>query len=153
MLLGGLWHGSSWNFVVWGLIHGLLLSIEKLLQTNDNQSILRSISSRIYTYAMVCLAWVFFRSSDLNQAVTIFENIIIKHDIDFYRSTRDVFFTILFVLPLGIALDTFLYLNKIPLEFLGSKLKNGQLIAVVCVLIQLIFLFYSKSENFIYFQF
>jgi len=153
MLLGGLWHGSSWNFVVWGLIHGLLLSIEKLLQTTDNQSILRSIFSRIYTYTMVCLAWVFFRSSDLNQAVTIFENIIIKHDIDFYMSTRDVFFTILFVLPLGIALDTVLYLNKIPLEILGSKLKNGQLIAVVCVLIQLIFLFYSKSENFIYFQF
>ncbi|MGA2734227.1 MAG: MBOAT family protein [Syntrophobacteraceae bacterium] len=68
MLLGGLWHGASWNFVIWGGLHGLGLMIHKLYSDYLRP---RAFSSRPYacvswllTMAFVCVAWVFFRSTD-----------------------------------------------------------------------------------------
>ena len=159
MLLGGLWHGSSWVFVIWGLIHGLLLSIEKLFEIPSVHSRptvhsrLLSLLGQVYTYAFVCFAWIFFRSTDLEQSINILENIIFEHSISFHSADRSIFMNILLLLPLAIIFDRILYVKNIHLETLGSKLSQWQLIGLVCFFIQLCFLFYSKSENFIYFQF
>ena len=64
MLLGGLWHGASWTFVVWGALHGLYLAVERAIRLDspeDLGSVHRWVR-RIVTFQMVCLAWVFFRS-------------------------------------------------------------------------------------------
>lgn len=68
MLLGGLWHGASWNFVIWGGFHGTLLSIERLLLGNRPETAprwwlypFRAIS----TFGLVCISWVFFRAGTL----------------------------------------------------------------------------------------
>lgn len=63
MLLGGLWHGASWNFVFWGGYHGALLSLEragrgKIRQAEAWQNPLRAIA----TFVLVCIGWVFFRA-------------------------------------------------------------------------------------------
>uniref|UniRef100_E6VKA7 Probable alginate O-acetylase AlgI n=1 Tax=Rhodopseudomonas palustris (strain DX-1) TaxID=652103 RepID=E6VKA7_RHOPX len=67
-LLCGLWHGANWTFVVWGLIHGLFLILERL-----GLAALLARTPRLvqhaYTLAVVSLAWVFFRAADLTQAV------------------------------------------------------------------------------------
>lgn len=55
MLLGGLWHGASWNFVIWGGYHGLLLSIEKLIPGR------RRFTAPL-TFVLVTIGWVFFRA-------------------------------------------------------------------------------------------
>ncbi len=66
MLLGGLWHGASWTFVVWGLIHGVALIFSKLIETT-RESISRverwgrAASGWIVTLIVVHIAWVFFR--------------------------------------------------------------------------------------------
>lgn len=69
MLLGGLWHGASWNFVVWGGIHGLMLAAER---TRHRQSIYNRLPKLLrvaVTFAVVTFAWVFFRAEDLPSAL------------------------------------------------------------------------------------
>lgn len=69
MLLGGLWHGASWNFVIWGGIHGLLLGFERV---RGKQSVYHRLP-RVFrigaTFVIVLIAWVFFRAPDLTGAV------------------------------------------------------------------------------------
>ena len=76
MLLGGLWHGASWRFVVWGGLHGVYLALERLLrrfwggarwlERLPVQVLLMGI-----TYFFVCIAWVFFRAQDFSTAFTM----------------------------------------------------------------------------------
>ena len=68
MLLGGLWHGASWNFVIWGLIHGSYLVGERLLGLRTASG-WRALRLPVTTL-LVMLAWVPFRSPTLEQAGT-----------------------------------------------------------------------------------
>ncbi len=65
----GLWHGASWNFVIWGLVHGILLVFEGLFLGKIFLQI-PTIVSRIYTLIVVVTAWVFFRAEDLPQSIS-----------------------------------------------------------------------------------
>jgi len=67
MVLGGLWHGSTWNFVIWGMIHGVALMIERLLPNRDIHPMLRWL----ITFHVVCFAWVFFRSESFAAALDV----------------------------------------------------------------------------------
>ncbi|MBL0125038.1 MAG: MBOAT family protein [Betaproteobacteria bacterium] len=67
MLLGGLWHGAAWTFVVWGAIHGLMLAIERLTNYQPKPGMQRLVGTFV-TFNLVCISWVFFRSPDFNTA-------------------------------------------------------------------------------------
>lgn len=75
MLLGGLWHGSTWNFVVWGAIHGGAMIIERLVKADRDgfreQSRGGNLLGWIITFHVVCGAWVFFRSETLDGALDV----------------------------------------------------------------------------------
>jgi alginate O-acetyltransferase complex protein AlgI len=65
MLLGGLWHGASWTFVVWGGLHGLYLSIERVLRARFagyHPGPVTLLGLGLLTYALVNVTWVFFRA-------------------------------------------------------------------------------------------
>jgi alginate O-acetyltransferase complex protein AlgI len=73
MLLGGLWHGASWMFVIWGGLHGVYLAVERRLRAAFGEPAwtrvpLASVALALGTYALVCLTWVFFRSRDMASA-------------------------------------------------------------------------------------
>ncbi len=73
MFLGGLWHGAAWTFVVWGLLHGSYLVIERVFRVFfENKTWaghpLTRIVAGFATYGAVCIAWVFFRASDFTIA-------------------------------------------------------------------------------------
>lgn len=85
MVLGGLWHGAAWNFVLWGTLHGAGLSLERLF-SNRRESRLggpaRGIDGpqeshhsvwwrRLFTFHLVCLGWVLFRSDSLATAGSV----------------------------------------------------------------------------------
>jgi alginate O-acetyltransferase complex protein AlgI len=75
MLLGGLWHGASWNFVLWGAIHGGMLAFERA-QGRDSPYRRLPRSLRVgLTFFVVCLAWVFFRAKTLGQALSTFRSL------------------------------------------------------------------------------
>ena len=68
MLLGGLWHGSSWTFVVWGGMHGLLLAVERSLGGTSPYRLLPAPFRTALTFCLVLVSWVFFRAADLAAA-------------------------------------------------------------------------------------
>ena len=77
MLLGGLWHGASWTFVFWGLLHGVGLAVHRLVRGDKRaeraavRGLGATIASWTLTYAFVCVGWVFFRAPDFGTAALI----------------------------------------------------------------------------------
>lgn len=72
MLLGGIWHGAAWTFVIWGLIHGGVLALERALFAGREAAggFVGRLIGVLVTFHIVCLAWVFFRSETLDGALT-----------------------------------------------------------------------------------
>jgi alginate O-acetyltransferase complex protein AlgI len=71
MLLGGLWHGASWNFVIWGGMHGVALMVERMLGITGDRAggrRLPAVLAWLITFHFVCFTWVFFRSPTLEGA-------------------------------------------------------------------------------------
>src|SRR5207245_1571471 len=80
MLLGGLWHGASWNFVLWGAMHGFALAATRMWQRRAGaRAVARaralSILQGILTFHYVCLAWVFFRAEGFRRATTLLHQV------------------------------------------------------------------------------
>jgi alginate O-acetyltransferase complex protein AlgI len=67
--LTGAWHGASWNFIVWGLWHGLFLALERLAPVARALEALPRLARTLYTLAVVMVGWVFFRANDLTHAL------------------------------------------------------------------------------------
>lgn len=114
MLLGGLWHGAGWTFVIWGGIHGLYLVVNhtwraitnSLISRDRKKSTLNTIMARSITFFVVVISWVIFRSDNIDSALNLFSSMsgangiplpaILKHSlgesnfsllgIDFYYS-------------------------------------------------------------------
>ena len=80
MLLGGLWHGAAWTFVIWGALHGSYLVIERLtgidLRRPSEMGWVEMVARQVFTFHLVCLAWVFFRADSFAQATEICVRII-----------------------------------------------------------------------------
>jgi alginate O-acetyltransferase complex protein AlgI len=87
MTLGGLWHGASWTFVAWGVLHGLLLIVHRLFQDFCKMrprldSLLQSTAGtavrRLVTFACVAVCWVFFRATTFTAALTIVQRMVTR---------------------------------------------------------------------------
>jgi alginate O-acetyltransferase complex protein AlgI len=82
MLLGGLWHGASWNFIIWGALHGIALGIHKIWmlitgkasEKLNRQGWYKAIAIFI-TFHFVCFCWVFFKSADFATGMTMLHQI------------------------------------------------------------------------------
>ena len=76
MLLGGLWHGAAWTFVIWGLYHGVLLALHRFWRATAPRGVLQ-VTDRwrlfwtLVTFLFVVFGWVLFRSPDFATATTI----------------------------------------------------------------------------------
>ncbi|MFO7534835.1 MAG: MBOAT family O-acyltransferase [Kiritimatiellia bacterium] len=81
-LLGGLWHGAGWTFILWGAFHGLFLAAERLFRRIRQRPIgveptgLWAVSwRRIWVFQWVCVSWVFFRSQSMEDVATLFQSL------------------------------------------------------------------------------
>lgn len=87
MLLGGLWHGAGWTFVIWGGLHGLFLAINHaflsikqwLLPGRTRSNWMTQSLARLVTFVAVCILWVFFRAENLDAAVNILQGMAGLH--------------------------------------------------------------------------
>ncbi|MEX1312310.1 MAG: MBOAT family O-acyltransferase [Candidatus Sulfomarinibacteraceae bacterium] len=82
MLLGGLWHGASWNFVIWGGLHGVALVAHRFLTPHRPRlpAAIGAVAGWAFTMWWVNLAWIFFRAADLGDAVSIARSYILLVD-------------------------------------------------------------------------
>lgn len=156
MLLGGLWHGSSWNFVIWGAIHGFFLAAEKWVMSFNISFIKKPVFQVLgyfYTFSIVCFAWIFFRAQTFENAQTVVNGILNFKRSAPYLGDINVFINMVIVLAIGLIIDLLLRLKNIHLEMAAANWSLIRLALVTALLIVLINMFFSSSNNFIYFQF
>ena len=152
MIIGGLWHGAGWNFIIWGGLHGVALVVHKIFvkYIKIPSSRLVSILSVMINFTFVCICWVFFRAQTLSDAITILSRMIIPSEgISYIYIYTIIYGIILFIAQLYIYFKNagvYFYLNTSV-----SKWKDKFLL---CMMGWLIFLFAYGGENaFVYFQF
>ena len=80
MLIGGLWHGAAWTFVIWGAYHGALLVTHRAVvrqpQPASSRFRLQDIAPAIGTFHLVCVGWVIFRARSIGVAGDILHGIV-----------------------------------------------------------------------------
>lgn len=84
MLLGGLWHGANWKFVLWGAMHGTMLAIEKVIMqfTKIPKNFFTKILGVLFTFHFVSFCWIFFRASSFSNAVEVIKQISTGFSLD-----------------------------------------------------------------------
>ena len=76
-LVSGLWHGANWTFIIWGIIHGLVQIIEKVLGLQQSKATgVLKIARILLTFIIATIAWIFFRMPTLNDALLVCSKII-----------------------------------------------------------------------------
>jgi alginate O-acetyltransferase complex protein AlgI len=156
MLIGGFWHGANWTFIIWGGIHGLVLSLEKYAKSlNILKNPIKKMGFLRYliTFSVILISWIFFRSTTLNDAFIALKKIFIFDLSMPFIGNSNLIVNIFIVLLIGVSFDIYLYKSKIALEELGRNFSISQIAIYSSIIIVLINLFYSTSNNFIYFQF
>lgn len=151
----GLWHGASWNFVLWGLYHGLFSIIERL---GFNKVLKRSnVLSRVYTMLVVMIGWVFFRITDLEQAVAYIKRMLLpfaytmsNYSVRELVDVRVMLLAVLAIFGSGILQQVFQN-TKLARAYKNSKFEMIYCVALAIVCFSLLA---SNAYNpFIYFRF
>lgn len=107
MLLGGFWHGASWNFIFWGAIHGTALAIEKVKNTiiskmyfNTGAFIFKIIGVLI-TFHLVCFSWIYFRASTFTDAKSMIHQIVYDFQGSVWETLFQNYRTVFFLIFIG----------------------------------------------------
>ena len=88
MLIGGLWHGANFTFVIWGALHGIALALDKLRLTYLKNvfcfipTLVRKYIGIFITFHFVCFAWIFFKSENLNIAFDMIHQITTNFNVE-----------------------------------------------------------------------
>jgi alginate O-acetyltransferase complex protein AlgI len=151
MLLGGLWHGANWTFVIWGGLHGSALAVERKLRVEAaaRAGILWKWLRRIFVFHLVCLAWIFFRAQSLKAAWSVLKGFTVWS----WRSdyTAAFLFLALFSVPL-LLIDLYLESSEDEYCFESMAVRPRVAFGLACALL-LAFFGANQASAFIYFQF
>jgi len=146
MLLGGLWHGAGWTYVIWGGLHGLYLCVNHGFRAFKIK--IHWLIGRIITFTGVVIAWVFFRAKDMESAFNVLYGCAGLNGFDPHpeHATRQ---EILFILLAFVAVNTLP--NSI---YLANNIKPQVKWLVFTVLVALVSLtMIDNPSEFLYFQF
>ena len=152
MVLGGLWHGAAWTFVLWGLFHGVGLAVERATGwgVTDPATLTpgQRVVRRLVTFHLVCLGWVFFRAESFDRALEVLGRLVS------FGATDAVTPVVLLLLLVGIGVQ---YVPKrfgSDLEVTVSRLHPAALGATLGVGLLLVDALGPQGvAPFIYFQF
>jgi alginate O-acetyltransferase complex protein AlgI len=156
MFLGGLWHGAAWTFVVWGLLHGSYLVIERVIRICCEEKawagmLPTRIGASLATYAAVCIAWVFFRAPDFTIASRMLSGMFGGHPHgDAILSTREILQIGMVTVCLSLA---HWWLRDSNIETVVTRLPRATVTAAWAFMACAIILTQGSSNAFIYFQF
>jgi D-alanyl-lipoteichoic acid acyltransferase DltB (MBOAT superfamily) len=132
MLLGGLWHGAGWTFIVWGGIHGIYIMINHLWRhvcsyfyKGDNHSISWNVVSKVITLIAVIIGWVFFRSDNLDGAVNLLKSMFLFDGLSFPEVYRYKF-------GIGEYIDLLNFSGK---KHIFLSIKEGVILLSISILI------------------
>src|SRR5271170_3348489 len=154
MLIGGLWHGASWTFVVWGGLHGLYLAVERMLRKpfrDYRPGRIAGAALGLLTFLFVNIAWVFFRAKTFPQAIVILRGMFGRnHHAEPILAAIYLITTTLIIG--GLLLAHSLMRNK-TLEMAIARLHPATLTALWTIMAFAVVIQHGESNGFIYFQF
>lgn len=154
-LISGLWHGASWNFVIWGLIHGIYLivykNVESFLSPFAYKNTLSKIINILVTFFLVTLAWIFFRANNITDAIYVLKGILTSKGEIFTGSGTVMLLSItsLLILITKSIKDEF----HIPIKILNNSHLSIRLISFIILTCYILLFGALDSHQFIYFQF
>ena len=160
MLLGGLWHGASWNFIVWGGLHGAALALHKFFRNvtgrpkTYHSTGLRRLFAVVVTFHFVCFCWIFFRNSTFEASTVMIRQIFTAFHPELFMQLVTGYWQVFVLMASGFLLhwcpDSWQdacgrAVTRLPLV--------GQALLVVAVVYLVIQVKSSDIQPFIYFQF
>jgi alginate O-acetyltransferase complex protein AlgI len=163
MLLGGLWHGAAFRFILWGGMHGVMLALHKFyseLKINSRTKItpipksVASLVGGILTFHFVCFCWIFFRAPSMEYAAQMIDQIIYHFSPQIFFEFIQGYWTTLALLALGYILHFTPHSFDLAAERWTIQLPLAGKAALVLTVIVLCIQMKSASiQPFIYFQF
>lgn len=160
MFLGGLWHGASWNFIVWGMFHGIALALHKAWITvfgsphTKPHSNLRRVLGIIITFHFVCFCWIFFRNTTFDGSVSMIKQIVTNFQPQLITQLVEGYWRVFALMLVGFLL------HFAPAKWesaFSAKVISLPLWGNVLLMLLLIYLVIqvksSEVQPFIYFQF
>lgn len=150
----GLWHGAGWNFIIWGITHAIIIYVFRVFP-NKFDSInkkLRNVISWGITLILVMLAWIPFRSENLEHTIYLWRSLF-NFDRILILNFRENFYLITFGLLVFVMIAS--YLNENKEKFKIFKLFNTSLYSklLIIILSMTVFIYIRPTVQFIYFQF
>ena len=150
MVLGGLWHGAAYTYIVWGAIHGVALAVERAFGLQHDRGAGRFTAVRLawfaVTQAVVLCAWVFFRSTSFANATAFLANVA---TMDFVMPNTMMWVGTLFLLPLVILHAWAWAQERGTVQPLSATMRAS----LAAVMVYGIVTLYAGTSDFIYFQF
>ena len=146
MLLGGLWHGASWTFVVWGGIHGLALVAHKLYR--ETQKAMPAFAGWLLTMLTILTGWVFFRAQSFENAYAFLSKMFMfSSGIKWFQPFVLFAIFLMFVSHVLCVIRPFRRLRYLPVQSIKTS-------TILFTMLFLVILFYPRDfRPFIYFQF
>lgn len=145
MLIGGFWHGASWNFIVWGALHGGALAFHKQCQqmfpSKPQKRLFRDALYVFVTFNWVCFCWIFFKSPTITQSFAFIKQMFTKQDI----SVLPVFFShyrgVLAIMLLGFVMHATpeSFINRLCFRMQTMRLITYVIVFIISVLIYMQF--------------
>lgn len=169
-LVSGLWHGSAWNFIAWGGIHGIMqigsdlknrLTMKYFPALSQKDNFSKRLRKRIGTFVLVCFAWMFFRANSLHELLAMFRQMkSIPYTYTMSENTliNDWFWIILIISIIILIFVDLLHEQNIQIRTLIAKQEIWfrTLIYILSVWVILMLGIYGieyDASQFIYFQF
>jgi alginate O-acetyltransferase complex protein AlgI len=155
--ISGLWHGASWNFVLWGVFHGFFILIEKAFLLDKVYKYLPNIVQVIITFFIVMNGWVLFRSDTFGEALEIYKNMYqFNHEVyiqipykSFFFIAIGLLFSFIFLIPFVLQIQNNIY--KVSHKNMTVIVRSIAMLLLITISAALI-----SSNNFnpfIYFRF
>jgi alginate O-acetyltransferase complex protein AlgI len=158
MLLGGLWHGASWNFVIWGGLHGAFLAGERFAKnrwdwaSSESSSVLKKIILVVLTFLAINITWVFFRASDFNTAYWLIVSMFGFAPDDAKTPLPFLYIIQVSIVTLGLLVAHWFMRDK-TLEQMAEELPRWVVASALIFMTFCILITQGKDNAFIYFQF
>ena len=162
MLLGGLWHGASIRFILWGGLHGLALAVHKFMldffpsfkKEGKYMTPFRRVIGVLITFHVVCFGWILFRAKDMTLFTQMLSQIVNHFHPEVFKQFVNGYSIVFYLMVLGYTIH--FIPRKWENSFRGLLTKSPLLIQALCLAIAIFIVIQFKSagvQPFIYFQF
>jgi alginate O-acetyltransferase complex protein AlgI len=158
MLIGGIWHGASWNFLLWGGYHGFLIVLEKITKSIIGVKI-PLVFNKYFIFILITIGWVPFRCQSISSTKLMLKNLFLFKNINLNIYTNNLHIEVISIILIFLFVMFLPNSNQIQSDLKRVTIKNKYLLLLYLVFAYAVIFFLLAEPNqninreFIYFQF